>query len=86
MAKLFRKADTLPDGTRVSVSKAAADGGGKGTVEWSVDTLRPDGLRVVISALNAPAYPLAAIRKEPALDTGQLQQIALDPAWQRASR
>ncbi|WP_328624677.1 hypothetical protein OHA88_06915 [Streptomyces sp. NBC_00353] len=29
---------------------------------------------------------LSATREEPALTTRQLQQIALDPAWQRASR
>jgi hypothetical protein len=86
MTNLFRKADTLPDGTRVSITKGAPDDGGERAIEWCVDTFRTDGLRVAISALNAPAYPLSATREEPALTTRQLQQIALDPAWRRASR
>jgi hypothetical protein len=85
MTKLFRKADTLPDGTRISIRKGPASHGGKGTAEWSVDTLHKDGLRVVISALNAGAYPLPASRSEPALTIRQLQQIALDTAWEHAS-
>ncbi|MEU4093187.1 hypothetical protein [Streptomyces sp. NPDC026673] len=85
IAKLFAKAETLPDGTRVSIRKGPASGGGKGAVEWSVDTLRKDGLRVVISAVNARAYQLPGTRKEPALDIRQLQQIALDAAWGRAA-
>lgn len=85
IAKLFTKADTLPDGTRVEVRKGPASGGGKGAVEWSVDTLREDGLRVVISAVNARAYQLPGARKEPALSIRQLEQIALDAAWGRAA-
>lgn len=56
IAKLFAKADTLPDGTRINIRKGPASGGGKGAVEWTVDTLRKDGLRVVISTVNAGAY------------------------------
>ncbi|MGW2938638.1 hypothetical protein ACWDA7_44310 [Streptomyces sp. NPDC001156] len=49
------------------------------------DTFRKDGLRVEISAVNAGAYLLAASRNEPALNIGQLKQMALSTAWQRAS-
>ncbi|MFD9007341.1 hypothetical protein ACFV0T_41555 [Streptomyces sp. NPDC059582] len=86
MAQLFKKADMLPDGTLVSIRKGPALKGGKGAIQWSVDTLRKDGLRVVISAVNARAYRLPASRSEPALDIQQLQGIALDTAWERASR
>ncbi|MFI5635038.1 hypothetical protein ACIA8E_37980 [Streptomyces sp. NPDC051664] len=84
MTKLFEKADTQSDGTRVTVRKSPPSQGGKGAVEWSVDTFRKDGLRVVISAVNAGAYKLPASRTEPALKIGQLQQIALAPTWRRA--
>jgi hypothetical protein len=82
MAELFKKADTLPDGTRISVRKRPASLGGKGAVEWTVDTLRKDGRRVVISTVNAGGYHLPASRSEPALTIRQLEQIALNTAWQ----
>ncbi|MGW1540759.1 hypothetical protein ACWCPM_11035 [Streptomyces sp. NPDC002309] len=85
MTKIFVKGKTLPDGTRIRVQKGPASQGGKGVIEWSVDTFRTDGLRVVISALNAPAYPLPPSRHDPALDIDQLKQIALNPAWQHAT-
>jgi hypothetical protein len=85
MKELFADADILPDGTRVNVTKAAPQHGGRGAVQRTADTLRPDGLRVVISAVNAPAYLLPASRKEPVLTARQLQDIALDPAWQKDS-
>lgn len=43
------KADTLPDGTRVSITKGTPDEGGERAIEWCVDTFRTDGLRVAIS-------------------------------------
>ncbi|AWW41997.1 hypothetical protein [Streptomyces cadmiisoli] len=85
MTELFKKAATLPDGTRIRINKRAAPRGGKGAVEWSVDALRKNGLRVVISAVNARAYGLPPDRSEPALDIRQLKQMALDPVWQRSS-
>lgn len=82
MAELFRTTEALPDGTRVSVRKAPARRGGPGAVEWTVDTVREDGLRVVITAVNAGAYQLPATRAEPALNIEQLKRIALAPPWQ----
>ncbi|WUD77321.1 hypothetical protein OG937_39265 [Streptomyces sp. NBC_00510] len=79
--ELFHSARTLPDG----IHAAPSSHGGAGAVEWTVDTLRPDGLRVVITAVNAPAYQLPASRAEPVLTTRQLQRIALDSAWRRAA-
>ncbi|WP_326593198.1 hypothetical protein [Streptomyces sp. NBC_01294] len=86
MRKLFEGADTLPDGTRISIRRGPASGGGEGAVAWTADTLRTDGLRVVVSAVNARAYRLPAGRGEPALKVEQLKQMALDEAWRTASR
>lgn len=82
-AKLFSGAAKLPDGTLVSTSAAAPENGGRGTVEWSVDTLRPDGLRVRVFALNAAAYVIPADRAAPAVGIPVLRQIALSPVWRR---
>ncbi|MFB7177289.1 hypothetical protein ACFCYI_06245 [Streptomyces sp. NPDC056257] len=85
MRKLFERADTLPDGTRLSVRQGPASGG-DGAIAWTVDTFRKDGLRVVITAVNARAFRLPAGRSEPALNTEQLRQMALDAAWEEPSR
>ncbi|MGW1544743.1 hypothetical protein ACWCPM_31755 [Streptomyces sp. NPDC002309] len=85
MAALFEKAETLPDGTRVSVRKGLPEKGGKGTVEWTADVFRDNGFRVVVSALNSPAYPLSATRPDPALTTAELKEIALSPLWQKSA-
>ncbi|MFF3326619.1 hypothetical protein [Streptomyces sp. NPDC002889] len=74
---------TLPDGTKV-IQRQEADPdqkGGEGTVGWTVDTLRPDGFRVVIMAFNAPAQGQDASRPEPVLTMKQLRDIALDEKW-----
>ena len=86
MMGLFKNSDVAPDGTRISIRKGPSYNGGRGAVEWSVDTFRTDGLRVVVSAVNARAYKLPASRSEPALSIEQLKQIALDATWQQASR
>ncbi|MGW4895753.1 hypothetical protein ACWEQL_26360 [Kitasatospora sp. NPDC004240] len=75
-ARLFEGAETLPDGTRVITRKE------NGTPSmWTVDTLRPDGLRVVISAFNGARQGSAATRTAPALSNEQLRAIVLAPAW-----
>ncbi|MEU5634526.1 hypothetical protein ACH47C_09280 [Streptomyces rishiriensis] len=74
-------AETLPDGTRVATEKGPGEKGGEGVVMWTVDTLRKDGLRVVISAFNAAAQDGAATRAKPVLTIGQLRTIALSPRW-----
>lgn len=80
--KVFGGASKLPDGTLVKIRRAAPVQGGRGTVEWSVDTLRPDGLRVQALALNARAYVVPSDRAEPALGIPVLEQVALAPQWQ----
>jgi hypothetical protein len=82
---IFKTADTLPDGTRLTTHQGRPTRGGEGVTEWTVDTFRKDGLRVVISAVNARAYGIPATRKIPALTTSQLRQIALDPLWAQLS-
>lgn len=73
---IFGGAETLPDGTRVVVRKRP----GK-LVMWTVDTLRPDGLRVVVSAFNGGSQVTAGTRSAPALTIEQLRTIALAPQW-----
>ncbi|MFC5667681.1 hypothetical protein ACFP3U_32550 [Kitasatospora misakiensis] len=73
---IFGGAATQPDGTRVVVRKTP----GK-LVMWTVDTLRPDGLRVVVSAFNSGSQVTAGTRTAPALTTEQLMKIALGPQW-----
>jgi hypothetical protein len=74
-------ATTLPDGTKVAVHQGPGEKGGAGVVMWTVDTLRTDGSRVVISAFNSGAQDTAATRKAPVLTIGQLRKIALSPKW-----
>ncbi|MCX4527263.1 MULTISPECIES: hypothetical protein [unclassified Streptomyces] len=73
--------DVLPDGTKVLEKKQPGEKGGQGVVWWSVDTLRPDGRRVVISAFNTANQNKPATRKEPILTLEQLRAMALDPKW-----
>ncbi len=49
-------ATTLPDGRLVGVTQEAAEKGGDGVVARTVDTLTPDGFRVVITTLNSDGY------------------------------
>ncbi|MFD5270046.1 hypothetical protein [Streptomyces sp. NPDC058335] len=74
-------AETLPDGTRVATRQGPGEKGGEGVVMWTVDTMRADGRRVVISAFNSGSQTTAATRPEPALTMAQLRKIALSPQW-----
>ncbi|KUO11843.1 hypothetical protein [Streptomyces sp. DSM 15324] len=74
-------AETLADGTLVTVRRAPGEKGGAGVVMWTADTLRKNGLRVVISAFNTGDQNKAATRKAPALTLGDLRRIALSPEW-----
>ncbi|MFE9253122.1 hypothetical protein [Streptomyces sp. NPDC007088] len=83
MEEVFAKAGRRADGTRVTVGRRVRPEGGK-PAEWTVDTLRADGLRVAVTELNAAAYGLPGTREVPALDTGRLRRIALAPEWRAA--
>ncbi|MFC7977430.1 hypothetical protein ACPCAE_18085 [Streptomyces cinereoruber] len=76
-------ATTLPDGRLVGVTQEAAEKGGDGVVARTVDTLTPEGFRVVITNLNSDGYRAPATRAEPALTVDQLKAIALSPKWQK---
>ncbi|MFE6869462.1 hypothetical protein ACFVFS_23270 [Kitasatospora sp. NPDC057692] len=73
---LYGSAEKRADGTKVVVRKST----GK-PVMWTVDTLHPDGLRVVISAFNSGTQNSPATRTAPALTVEQLTAIALSPEW-----
>ncbi len=73
---------TQSDGTKVKVTQGSAEKG-KGVVEWSVATLRKDGLRVVVSAFNTADQNGPATRETPALTLEQLKELALAPGWNR---
>ncbi|MFE1785441.1 hypothetical protein ACFW9F_23410, partial [Streptomyces sp. NPDC059506] len=77
------EARTLEDGTRVVVRKQGSDKSGAGALQWSADSMRPDGTRVIATALNAPGYHLDANRPEPALTGEELKAIVLDDGWDR---
>jgi len=75
--------ELLPDGTLVAVHKEPGEKGGKGIVMWTVDTMTPDGRRVVVSAFTSGSQEAAATRTSPALTIAQLRQVALSPQWWR---
>ncbi|MGC9535568.1 hypothetical protein [Streptomyces sp. UG1] len=77
--------ETLADGTRVSMRQGTGEKGIDGVVMWTVDTLRPDGRRVLISAFNAGSQTTPATRGTPALTMDRLRKIALAPQWQAVS-
>ncbi|GCB46370.1 hypothetical protein [Streptomyces sp. NL15-2K] len=74
-------AETLPSGTKVTTSQRPGEKGGAGVVMWTADTIRTDGLRVVVSAFNSGAQDTAATRETPALTMEQLKEIAVSPKW-----
>ncbi|MFF1731705.1 hypothetical protein [Streptomyces sp. NPDC058247] len=74
-------AQTLPDGTKVVTHQGPGEKGGQGVVMWTVDTLRKDGLHVVISAFNSGTQNTPATRTTPALTMTQLKAIATSERW-----
>ncbi|MYR41137.1 hypothetical protein [Streptomyces sp. SID5910] len=81
--ELYGSAETRPDGTLLATSQGPGEKGGSGVVMWTADTLRPSGLRVVVSAFNTGAQNEDATRDAPALTMEQLQEIALSEQWER---
>lgn len=74
------RALTLADGTQVKRAKRASEKGGSAVV-WLVDTLHPDGRRVIVQEVNSYAEGGAVTRPQPPLTLDRLQAIALDPRW-----
>ncbi|WEH40458.1 hypothetical protein [Streptomyces sp. AM 2-1-1] len=79
--ELYGSAETLPDGTLLAVSQGAGEKGGAGVVQWTVDSMRPDGMRVVVMAFNAAQQSAAATRAEPALSVEELTALVTSPEW-----
>ncbi|MHA5049163.1 hypothetical protein [Streptomyces sp. SD15] len=73
-------AETLPDGTKVTTRQAAGEQGG-GVVMWTADTIRTDGRRVAVSALNTGGLKDPKTRATPALTMEQLKSIAISEKW-----
>ncbi|MFJ7592527.1 hypothetical protein ACIQZO_35180 [Streptomyces sp. NPDC097617] len=80
----FTDADvtTQPDGTKLRAMVGRATKG-KDVMQWSVDTLRKDGLRVVVSSFNGADPNGSPTRDSPALTMEQLRRIVLAPGWNR---
>ncbi|MFF5495152.1 hypothetical protein [Streptomyces aquilus] len=78
---LFDGAEEVGDGTMLVTREDAGDKDVAGTVRWTVDTVRINGLRVVISAYNSGGPHDAPGRDKPALTMEQLKEIALSSAW-----
>jgi len=76
------RAETRPDGTLVQITE-------KGTLpegrigEWRVDTLRPNGRRVVVTASNAAPAVGPQSWPTPVPSQEELKAIVLDPRWDR---
>ncbi|TQJ57756.1 hypothetical protein [Streptomyces sp. SLBN-115] len=71
---------TLADGTQVKRAKRASEKGGSAVV-WLVDTLHPDGRRVIVQEVNSYAEGGPVTRPKPPLTLDRLQTIALDSRW-----
>ncbi|TQK52768.1 hypothetical protein FBY35_3216 [Streptomyces sp. SLBN-118] len=48
---------------------------------WQVDTFRPNGLSIQISAYNAPTPKSLKRGKQPLITMEELKAIATDPVW-----
>lgn len=78
---IYREAIVLPDGTKLVKRRDGGDKGGVGVVRWIADTIRPDGLRVVITAFNSDGYHRPVTRKAPGVSMDELVKAATDPRW-----
>jgi hypothetical protein len=74
-------ATTLADGTQEVVTQTPPSQGTGSVTEWRVDTLRPNGLRVVVFEFNAASNSGPVTRATPGLTITQLQQIATSALW-----
>ncbi|WP_143031803.1 hypothetical protein [Actinacidiphila guanduensis] len=83
LVPVFGHAEALSDGTLVTTGAGPSTHGGAGAVEWTADMLRPNGLRVFVSEVNAPGYGVPATRAAPPISLAGLRRISLDRTWQR---
>ncbi|MFJ6849168.1 hypothetical protein ACIQM3_01315 [Streptomyces sp. NPDC091271] len=73
-------AKVLADGTKVTTRQGPGEKGGDVKM-WTVDTIRPDGFRVVISAFNTANQNEAATREDPALTLAEMEKIVTSKVW-----
>ncbi len=85
IVQLFQGAERKANGTLVVNRKVPVSEDGN-VERWEADTLRPNGIRVLITQSNAYAYGLPASRKTLPLRMSQLTSIALRKAWSTAIR
>jgi hypothetical protein len=76
-------AEVLPDGTKVATRQGPGDDKGTALVMWTVDTIRTDGMRVVVSAFNSGSQTTAPTRDTPALSMADLRKIATSDRWEQ---
>ncbi|MGW4692685.1 hypothetical protein ACWEO1_09930 [Kitasatospora cineracea] len=77
----FAAAPAGADGVRVRATAAREVPGSQGATESAVDVLRPDGVRVRVTAVNPAGAGSPDAGKPPLLSAEQLRGIALDPRW-----
>ncbi|MBT2466598.1 hypothetical protein J7E97_01635 [Streptomyces sp. ISL-66] len=77
--ELFVGAQTLPDGTKIVTHQRRGESAGADW--WSVEVLRKNGTRVIVSAYNTKTLKGAPTRPDPALTMERLKEIATSPKW-----
>ncbi|WP_327177153.1 hypothetical protein OG599_18970 [Streptomyces sp. NBC_01335] len=80
---LYGSAETLPGGGLLAVRQTPGEKGGQGIVQWTVDLMYPDGMRVVVMAFNADRQDGTATRTEPALSIDELKALVTSPDWRK---
>ncbi|MET9467218.1 hypothetical protein ABZY44_20925 [Streptomyces sp. NPDC006544] len=78
-AELFAGAEILPDGTKIVSHQRRGEAAGADW--WSVEVLRKNGTRVIVSAYNTKTLKGAPTRQDPALTMQRLREIATSPKW-----
>ena len=71
--------ETRPDGMKVAAVKKP--GAYPGVQHWQVDTFRPNGLSIQVSAYNSPTPKSLKSGKELLITMEELKAIATDPVW-----
>ncbi|MGW0660208.1 hypothetical protein [Streptodolium elevatio] len=71
---------TLGDGSELLLIKRPSEKGGSAQV-WTADLLRPDGRRVVVSAIDSVSEAASPTRSAPALSLPQLEAVVTDARW-----
>ncbi|WP_405980059.1 hypothetical protein [Streptomyces sp. NBC_00158] len=77
-------ATAQPGGVHAKVTQGPVGENAPGVVRWTVDTQRPNGERITVSAYNAPKQTGPASRTAPALTLEQLKEVALSRHWKEA--